>query len=126
MFFINTMSSEPIYEQLVTQTEEFILTGIIKSGDMLPSVRNLSVNLSINPNTIQKAYTELSTRGIVFSVPGKGCFVSNNAAEIIRNKNRNNLFALKTQIEKLKLSGVKEEEILSLTKSIYEGGQHND
>lgn len=126
MFFINSMSSEPIYEQLVLQAEEFILTGIIKSGDMLPSVRNLSVSLSINPNTIQKAYTELSTRGIVFSVPGKGCFVSNNAAQIIRSKNRDNFSALKAQIEKLKLSGVKEEEILNLTKSIYEGGQHND
>jgi len=75
MFQIDTMSRMPIYEQVVNQLEYFVLNGILKEGEQIPSVRNLSVDLSINPNTIQKAYFELDKRGIIQSVPGRGCFV---------------------------------------------------
>lgn len=63
MFQIDTMSRIPIYEQLVEQVEYFVLNGILKEGEQIPSVRNLSVQLSINPNTIQKAYFELDQAG---------------------------------------------------------------
>ena len=62
MFVIDVMSRVPVYEQLINQVEEQILTGLLNSGDKMPSVRSLSVSLSINPNTIQKAYTELDRR----------------------------------------------------------------
>ena len=67
MFQIDTMSRIPIYEQIVEQVEYFVLNGILKEGEQIPSVRNLSVQLSINPNTIQKAYFELDKREL--SVP---------------------------------------------------------
>lgn len=126
MFVINNMSQKPIYEQLVEQAEKFILTGIIKSGDSLPSVRNLSVNLSVNPNTIQKAYTDLANRGIVFSVPGKGCFVSAGALDIIKSAKRNQISVLKENIKQLKLIGIEKREIIELTEKIYKGESSDD
>lgn len=126
MFFINNMSQTPIYEQLVQQVEQFILTGIIKSGESLPSVRNLSVTLSVNPNTIQKAYTDLANRGIVFSVPGKGCFVSNGAVDIIKSEKHNQISILKENIEQLKLIGVTKDEVIALITTIFDGGKTDD
>ena len=78
MFVIDVMSRVPVYEQLINQVEEQILTGLLNSGDKMPSVRSLSVSLSINPNTIQKAYTELDRMKLIITVPGKGSFVSWN------------------------------------------------
>ena len=59
MFQLDVMSRIPVYEQIVSQFEEFVLRGIFASGERLPSVRGLSMELSINPNTIQKAGTYL-------------------------------------------------------------------
>ncbi len=71
MFVIDVMSRVPVYEQIINQVEEQILTGLLNSGDKMPSVRSLSVSLSINPNTIQKAYTELDRKAYSHS-SGKG------------------------------------------------------
>ena len=62
MFQIDIMSRIPVYEQIIRQTEKFILIGVLNAGDKLPSVRQLSAELSINPNTIQKAFTELDRK----------------------------------------------------------------
>ena len=59
MFHIDPLSRKPVYEQIIDQMERFVLTGLMKPGTQLPSVRSLSMELSINPNTIQKAYSEL-------------------------------------------------------------------
>ena len=72
MFQIDALSRVPVYEQLVDQMEKLVLSGLLKAGDPMPSVRSLSLDLLINPNTIQKAYSELDRRGILMSVPGKG------------------------------------------------------
>ena len=69
MFQIDPMSHVPVYEQLIKQAETFVLTGILAEGDRLPSVRVLAGKLSVNPNTIQKAFAELDRRGITRSVP---------------------------------------------------------
>ena len=55
MFHVDTMSREPIYEQLIRQTEDLVLSGLLKAGDQLPSVRGLSIELAVNPKTIQRA-----------------------------------------------------------------------
>ena len=75
MFRIDNFSRTPIYEQLIEQFERFILTGALTPGAQIPSVRSLSVQLSINPNTVQKAYSELDSRALIYSLPGKGSFV---------------------------------------------------
>ena len=66
----------PIYAQIMDHYREQITLGILRSGERLPSVRELAVELSINPNTIQRAYRSLEMEGWIATVPGKGCFVS--------------------------------------------------
>lgn len=72
MFQIDRFGRTPIYEQIIDQTQRLILSGALNAGDQLPSVRTLSRELSINPNTLQKAYAELERRGICISAPGNG------------------------------------------------------
>jgi GntR family transcriptional regulator len=78
MFQIDPLSRIPVYEQIVTQAENMVTKDVLKPGDPLPSVRSLSIQMCINPNTIQKAYTELERRGLLVSVSGKGSFVRKN------------------------------------------------
>jgi len=68
--------ARPIYTQICDNIRQQILTGILCTGDRLPSVRELATQLTINPNTIQRAYTQLEMEGWITSVPGKGSFVS--------------------------------------------------
>ena len=75
MFALDYRDARPIYTQLCDAIKEQILTGVLQEGDRLPSVRELAVQLTINPNTIQRAYRELETKGWIVTIPGKGCFV---------------------------------------------------
>ncbi|MBE6573035.1 MAG: GntR family transcriptional regulator [Ruminococcaceae bacterium] len=126
MYSLDILSRTPVYEQIIKQTEDFISKGILNPGDKIPSVRNLSVMLSVNPNTIQKAFSELDTRGLIFSVPGKGCFITENAHEIVNSSKRKKLVELDSQISELMYAGIKKEEIIDLIEKIYKGGKTND
>lgn len=76
MITINTRDPRPIYEQIKESLCRLILSGALQTGERLPSVRELAGTLAINPNTIQRAYRELELEGFVYSMPGKGSFVS--------------------------------------------------
>lgn len=119
MFQIDTMARVPIYEQIVNQLEYFVLNGLLKEGEQVPSVRSLSVELSINPNTIQKAYFELDKRGIIQSVPGRGCFVTETAKKILSEKKREKLSDLKVLVKELASADISKEEIISCIEEIY-------
>ena len=120
MFTIDHMSRMPVYEQLIDQIERYILTGIIKSGDQLPSVRALSVSLSVNPNTIQKAYSDLDSRKIIFSVPGKGCFVAENAVNLLGKYRRKQFGELENMLSELKLAGISKTEIMQIFDKVFD------
>ena len=77
-FYVDFKSRKPIYEQLVDNVSSLVLRGILKPNENIPSVRQLAQELGINPNTIHKAYTELERRGIIYSSPGRGSFVSDD------------------------------------------------
>jgi len=77
MVHLDYRDARPIYTQIADNFRSQILAGILRSGDKLPSVRQLAASLAINPNTIQRAYRELELEGWIASVPGKGSFVSN-------------------------------------------------
>ncbi|MGN0299507.1 MAG: GntR family transcriptional regulator [Lachnospiraceae bacterium] len=119
MFQIDLMSRKPVYEQLVEQTERFILTGILNAGDRMPSVRSLSMTLSVNPNTVQKAISELDSRGLIQSVPGRGCFVSADAKEKLSNVKRGGLEKLPEQIKELALAGVTRLEVIDCVNQVF-------
>jgi GntR family transcriptional regulator len=75
-FFVDTASRLPIYQQLVQQIRETIARGDLQPEERLPSVRQLSQELVVNPNTVARAYTELEREGLLVSRPGLGIFVS--------------------------------------------------
>lgn len=120
MFQIDSFSRTPVYEQIINQLEHFILTGILTADTQIPSVRNLSVTLSINPNTIQKAYAELDRNGIIYSVPGRGCFITKEAKEILSNQKIGKLDNLKVLVSELKLAGLPKETVLRTVEEVYE------
>ena len=117
--FIDSMSRQPVYEQIVDQVEQMILSGLMRPGEQLPSVRSLSLELSINPNTIQKAYAELDGRGIIYPLPGRGGFVSQNAPELLAEARRSRLGTVRELARELALAGVPEDEVLACVRSAY-------
>lgn len=119
MYQIDVMSRVPVYEQIVNQTEKFVLAGILKAGDQIPSVRKLSMELSVNPNTIQKSIMELDHRGIICSVPGKGSFIADDALEHLANAKRQGLLNMKEKLEELALAGISKEEVIAIVEEVY-------
>ena len=79
MLFLDYQDRRPIYEQIVEKFRMLILSGAVEPSSKMPSVRQLAVELSINPNTIQRAYTELERQGYIYSIKGKGSFVADNS-----------------------------------------------
>ena len=75
MIHLDYRDARPIYTQIIDGVREQIVAGILREGDKMPSVRELATELTINPNTIQRAYRELEMQGWIASVPGKGSFV---------------------------------------------------
>ena len=116
MLYIDVMSRTPVYEQIITQIEKLIGAGIMKEGEQLPSVRSLSIQLSVNPNTIQKAYGELDAKGIIGSVPGKGCYVMPGACEILQGNAKKRLSKITEIASELLLCGITMEEIIDAVK----------
>ena len=76
MFEIDLKSRKTIYEQVVDNIKELILVGVIGPDQKIPSVRDLSKTLTVNPNTVQKAYSELERLGYIYSVSGRGTFAN--------------------------------------------------
>lgn len=75
MITIDRSSSKPYYEQVVFAIKEEILQGILRSGDKIPSIRELAQQLLMNPNTISKAYKQLESENVILTVRGKGTFI---------------------------------------------------
>lgn len=75
MIMLDYKDTRPIYEQVVEKFQTLILKGVLEPDAQLPSVRSLAVELSINPNTIQRAYGELERQGFIYTVKGRGGFV---------------------------------------------------
>lgn len=73
---IDYQDKRPIYEQITEKLQNLIVKGVLAENDKIPSVRNMAIELSINPNTIQRAYQELERAGYIYTVKGRGNFVS--------------------------------------------------
>lgn len=86
MISIDYQNRAPIYEQIVDKFQMLILKGILPPGSQMPSVRQLAIELSINPNTIQKAYTMLEQQGYIYPVKGRGNFVAESDRLIEQKK----------------------------------------
>ena len=117
MVHLDYRDARPIYTQIVDGFREQIRSGILQIGDKLPSVRELATTLTINPNTIQRAYRELEMEGWIGSMAGKGSFVCGKAAA-----SSSQWDALDSAAGQLLAQGVTLEEII---KHLEQGGDHN-
>lgn len=119
MLIIDKFSRKPIYEQIIEGIEKEIMMGVLREREQLPSIRELSALLGVNPNTIQKAFQELDRNGIIVSGQGRGCFVADQAALKIKEK----LSVKITEIESIALelarAGIEEEKLISAIRSAY-------
>lgn len=120
MFWVDPLSRTPIYEQLIRQMEQLVLTGAVAEGEQLPSVRGLSAALSVNPNTIQKAYAEMDARGLTVSAPGRGSFVAPGAAEKLAGRTQARLAEWEALADQLRLAGVTEEQMTERIRRLFE------
>lgn len=82
MITIDYKSRKPIYEQIIENVKQLIIAGVLQRDEQLPPVRQLALELTINPNTIQKAYAELERQGIIYSLKGKGSYVGSSLHEL--------------------------------------------
>ncbi|MCR5800158.1 MAG: GntR family transcriptional regulator [Lachnospiraceae bacterium] len=105
MIWIDYKDSTPIYEQIVNRFKNLIVRGILKADDKMPSVRNLAIELSINPNTIQKAYMMLEQQGFIYTVKGRGNFVA-AGSELMDIKKREIIDKLEAVANEAKEAGL--------------------
>lgn len=129
MFELDLRSRAPIYEQLVDKIIELIISNVLKPDEQLPSVRVLSSELTINPNTIQKAYRELEYRGYIYSVPGKGSFIKPKVSVDNSARLKNLEHELNRIVAEMLYLGMPPDEIIVRTKNLLskaEGGKMND
>lgn len=120
MIIIDYKDTRPIYEQVVEKFKELILKGAMQPDEQMPSVRNLAMELSINPNTIQKAYAELERQGFIYTVKGRGNFVSGSELLLKEQRERSMeqiLGLVKEAIE----YGISREEIIARIAKGVEG-----
>ena len=105
MIILDYSDKRPIYEQIVDKIQILIVNGALEPDSRLPSVRSLAVELSINPNTIQRAYSELERAGFIYSVKGRGNFV--RADEHLKEKQQAKLLeALEKQLLSCQAQGI--------------------
>lgn len=118
--FLDYHSRTPIYEQIKEQIVLFVNRGVLKKDDRLPSLRQLSAQLGININTVKRALSELEAQGVIYSVAGKGIFISGNEdSQNIYLKQTLDTVAI--ALKNAKQMGVTEERVNAIVKEIYKG-----
>ncbi|MGM9648545.1 MAG: GntR family transcriptional regulator [Butyricicoccaceae bacterium] len=121
MIRLDYRDSRPVYEQIADKLEMLAMCGALEPEEQLPSVRQLATELSINPNTVQKAYGELLSRGVIYSVKGRGNFISDSVEELRERK----LTDIRKQIELLlkqaRELGMTDEELRHMLRSLSGG-----
>lgn len=119
MIVLDYSDKRPIYEQIVDRMQTLIAAGVLEPDEKLPSVRALAMDLSINPNTIQRAYSELERDGYIYSIRGRGNFV--RADEHMMERQKKKLLAeLKKEIKACKDMQVDYQEVLACLEEVYQ------
>lgn len=122
MIAIDFSDKRPINEQIIAKVIDLAAKGFLPPGSPLPSVRALATELSINPNTVQKAYAELERLGVILSVRGRGSIIAENS-DPLRKMQTDKLHAgLREAVEAAKHLGMTCEEVCAEIRKIFDGG----
>ena len=124
MIVLDYQDRRPLYEQVEEKLRHLILNGALQPGSRMPSVRQLAMELSINPNTIQRAYMQLEQEGLIYPVKGRGSFVT-GSSEIRRIGMEEILRELRETTEKCRTFGIEEEEIIQVIRECYKEGDND-
>ena len=124
MIILDYRDRRPIYEQVISRFQELMLTGALEKDSQLPSVRSLAMELSINPNTIQRAYVELERQGYIYTVKGKGSFVADNT--VMKEKRKKEvLLQVSDMIDEAIRVGIPGDEIKNMVEIQYKAAKRN-
>lgn len=119
MIEVDLHSRKPIYEQLIENITMLVMSGALSADEQVPSVRQLAVSLAVNPNTVQRAFTELERRGVLYSVTGKGRFVNGKLDSVKEKQKLLYLDSLRSLVLKMKSCGVCKDAVISSVNDIY-------
>ena len=119
MIVIDYRDKRPLYEQVAEKLAQLIICGALESNAKLPSVRTLAMELSINPNTIQRAYMQLEQDGYIYTIVGRGNYVT-DAHEWQKGYRSLATKELQEALQKAKASGISLDEAIAMAKSCYE------
>ena len=119
MIQIDLKDSKPIYEQIKEKIKGLIISGILKPDDKIPSVRELAQTLTINPNTIQKAYRDLESESVIYTVKGKGNFISPMDQKTVINREAQLLFEIQKCAEELVFLKTPKNKVLNCIENVY-------
>ena len=122
MIRIDYQDKRPIYEQVTEKLQNLIVRGVLEADTKLPSVRSYAIELSINPNTIQRAYAELERTGFIYTVKGRGNYVAEKKIWM-GNEKLNAISNLEKAILQARELGICEEDIMSSVKNICKRGR---
>ena len=115
ILLIDNYSGQPIYEQIVRQIREQILSGVLPEGEALPSIRSLARDLRVSVITTKRAYEELEAAGYIYTLPGKGSFVAARNEALLREEHLRRLEEHIGEVRRLaKLCGLSREEVWEL------------
>ncbi|NCB91212.1 MAG: GntR family transcriptional regulator [Clostridia bacterium] len=120
MLVIDYQDRRPIFEQIVERFQVLILRGVLEADEQMPSVRKLAGELSINPNTIQKAYSILEMQGYIYPVKGRGNFVSDKGS-LLKQKKEEFWKEYRMIVVKGKEIGITSAEFKSMTEECLKG-----
>jgi GntR family transcriptional regulator len=124
---ISNASGEPIYLQIVGQVKALILDGTLKEGEMLPSMRNLALELRISFMTTKRAYEELERAGYIENFTGKGCFVKQQNTDFLREETLRQTEEMLAQVcKKARICGLSADELKEMVDLIYSEDNEND
>lgn len=118
MIKLDYKADKPLHEQISAGIKELIISGALRTDEQLPSVRELSVSLTVNPNTVQRAYRNLESEGIIYSIRGRGNFVAK--VEKVNSAQLDSLYAsLEATVKELCYLGEDAKNIFNVVKNIY-------
>lgn len=124
MIVLDYRDKRPIYEQVVERLERLVVSGVLGTDEKMPSVRSLAMELSVNPNTIQRAYAQLEQEGYLYTVSGRGSFVAPES-EWRENKQAEVLKSWQDMTRQAKEAGVPKELLQRQIREIYGEAYHD-
>lgn len=126
MFQLDYMDHSPLYEQIKEKIKALIISGVLKPNERVPSVRELAQSLTINPNTIHKAYKELELEGYIYSIRAKGSFVTPINRKINPGRQGDLMLELEKLVSELAYLNIPQEQLLSKIEEIYKKGRQRN